>query len=459
MENERRKIRGESSEKWFILIPICTLWTASYHCILCISPLEDDMLKLFNLSNAEFSLFSAIIFAFAVCSSLLSPYIIHKINLYNAMLLSCVLCTFGQSIFIIGTVISNLLVMYTGRMLIGICYGIQNVVIYTVINIWFNNNKWLTFAINTVNTIYYIGVVTAYYFMIPLYRINNQIWVPYTLGIAFSLVSVIACIVMLSIEKQFCSDGETESASSKLDNNFSRIKHFGLMIWLILIVIIIGWSSSETFGALLTVPLMTAFNVSEWSIDILLSFNAIYALTIGQLWGWIISKYGYFSYYLMFSLILMTFSYGILCFYNDTWIISSELTAWIIMLFWVVGLQYFFGVCFTCLFMVCPLELTSMVNTVSSIGCMVGSMIQSYLFGLIADETDSFHWSILMVLSCLILGSLIAISVHFIDIIRDGSLHKESKSNKYDIINNKTPAKLNNYGSVNVNDVTSDYSN
>ena len=108
-----------------------------------------------------------------------------------------------------------------------------------------------------------------------------------------------------------------------------------------------------------------------------------------------------------------------------------------------------FGVCFTCLFLVCPLELTSIVNTVSSIGCMCGAMIQSYLFGFIADETLSYNGSIFMVFGCMVFGSLIAVSVHFIDLLRNGKLHKKAmQPSKYEAINDKTIA-ANQYGSLN----------
>ncbi len=164
--------------------------------------------------------------------------------------------------------------------------------------------------------------------------------------------------------------------------------------------------------------------------------------------GWVESQ-GYFSYYLAVSMIFMTVSYALLLGYNETWAISGEFVAWMIMSFYVIGLQFFFGVCFTCLFMVCPLELTSIVNTVSSIGCMCGAMIQSYLFGFIADQTLSYNASIFMVFGCMVFGSLIAVSVYFIDVIRNGELHKKAMhTSKYEAMNDKT-IKANHYGSLN----------
>merc|ERR1712176_1267684 len=143
-----------------------------------------------------------------------------------------------------------------------------------------------------------IGVITAWYCMIPLYHYNDYtLYVPYLLGFILGLISIISCIAMHFIEQKYCSnDKEIQSASSTLNNNFSNIKHFDLRIWLIIITIIVVWSSSETFLTLLTAPLMTIFSINQWSSDILLSSESIYALVFGQIWGWLTSKYGYYSY-------------------------------------------------------------------------------------------------------------------------------------------------------------------
>lgn len=107
--------RSDSTEKWFILCSISTLWIASYFCILCASPLEEEMMTTFNLSNTEFALFSTISFLFAVIGSLVTPKMIRIMNLYNSMLISAACELLGQSVFIIGMLSSNMLIMYLGK--------------------------------------------------------------------------------------------------------------------------------------------------------------------------------------------------------------------------------------------------------------------------------------------------------------------------------------------------------
>merc|ERR1712083_1230753 len=123
-----------------------------------------------------------------------------------------------------------------------------------------------------------------------------------------------------------------------------------------------------------TVPLMDAFDIDEYYVDLLMSVQAVYALTFGQICAYIISKYGYLSYYFVSSLLCMTISMSLLYFYNgDTWSVSPIAIAWIVIILYIAGVEHFFSVSFACLFMVCPLELTAIVNTVTSVSVMSGS--------------------------------------------------------------------------------------
>ena len=92
---------------------------------------------------------------------------------------------------------------------------------------------------------------------------------------------------------------------------------------------------------------------------------------------------------------------------------------------------------FTCLFMVCPLEVVPVVNTVNAIGFMLGSMVQSYLFGLLADETGSYSASIFMCFVLLVFGLVLSVVVHALDVFEDGPLHKPSDAAQHKQINDE----------------------
>eukprot|EP01083_Nonionella_stella_P092309 258374_1 len=448
--NECATLRSQSVHKWYILAALSTLWIASYHCILCIGALEDSMMISYNLTNTEFSLLSTLTFLFAIFGSLFCPKLIQIINLYNTMFLSASLATLGQIIFTFGVLFPSkqhaLYIMYLGRICLGIGYGIQNVTIYSTVNVWFQGNKWLSFALNTVNSTYEIGVLTSRYCLVPLYQLTNQLYVPYLIGIAMGSISILFSVAMIFIERHFTnihSESLQHTNSThiiNLDTDFTKMKQFNIKVWLIILLIMIGWSSCETFGTQITDPFMITFGISEKNVNMLLSAQSICALTIAQLWGWFNSKYGYLSHFLILSMLLMSVGMSILLVHmnlNDDITLSSPVVgavnAVLIIIVYVVGLQQFFAVSFTCLLLSCPMELSSIVNSVAAIGYMIASVIETDLFGVIADATrpiskggshNEYMWSVLMMIAFTFIGLILAIIVHVIDVAQDGPLHE-----------------------------------
>ena len=173
--------------------------------------------------------------------------------------------------------------------------------------------------------------------------------------------------------------------------------------------------------------------VSEDSVNMLTSIQAIYFLSIANLFAWIISKYGRISYYLMLGNGLMVtgmflvFLYDIYRWNEDgssLWFLCSFLISY------VSGAHFFFATAFSCLFLVCSPQSVAMINMVTSIGTMLGCMIQSYLFGLIADETGSYSGSIFLCLVPLAVGMVLSVVIHVIDVMDDGPLHKSTQEKK-----------------------------
>jgi len=212
------------------------------------------------------------------------------------------------------------------------------------------------------------------------------------------------------------------------DTDLSKIRHLGRISWMLMAITVIGWASIETFGSQFTLPLMQDFNVDEENVNMLISMEPIYALTVAQVFAWLISKYGRVSYYQMLGTALMTLGMLLAFLYNVCqWADVSALGLLCSLLFsYVVGVHFFFAAAFTCLFMVCPLEVVPVVNTVNAIAFMLGSMLQSYFFGMVADETGSYSLSIFMCFALLAIGLMLSVVVHALDVYEDGPLHKPS---------------------------------
>ena len=458
--------RGESSEKWFILLWLNTLWLGSYHCILSLSALQYEMIDTFHLSDDQFALYTSIVFGFSAFISLFCPSIIGKIGIYNTMTLASTLVSIGQVIFICGIFYflnqsmnrnQSLLIQYCGRVFLGIGYGIQSITIYTTVNIWFKDNQWLEFAINIQNITFDLGMLTARYCILPIYRASDDnLFIAYTLGFGLSVISLIGCIMMQRTESIFMKRAEeaiqsqaafanTSNTSDadlslhiELDGDLRKARHFGIKVWLIIIYIVIGWSTVETYINQFTLPLMIIFNISEDYSNVLLSVSSLCALTLGVFWGWLASKYGHLSYYLISTMSFMFISIFIIQIYdlfniqNETLINNGNyIVVWIAIICFVIGMQHFFVCGFASLFAVISVEYSSIANSVSAVLYLLGSMFQAYLFGIlvIGDNNGlnkNYEYSMVMMEVTVIIGLVIAIIVHVIDVIHDGPLHKNT---------------------------------
>eukprot|EP01083_Nonionella_stella_P197714 726630_1 len=324
--------RSDSRQKWLILGCISTLAVASYFCILCPSALEDHMIETYHLSNTEFALFATISFGFAIIGSLVTPYALKYLSIYNTMLLSCVCMVIGQVTFIIGMTFydhTHIYLMYVGRIYIGVGYGIQNVLIFSTIHVWFENSTWLSVAMNILNGTFEGGQLVTRYGMEPLFAYTNQLWMPYWIGVVLAFISMACCVLMTSIDKSFNS---SLSIASLLGDDYAQMKYLNTNTWLAMVIVIIVWSNAEIVGTQFTNPLIAEFGVNEWQADILLSGSAVYALSIGQIVGVVITKYGYFSYCLCASVFLMTLSLTVMCLYDITWPISPLVAAWAVII-------------------------------------------------------------------------------------------------------------------------------
>ena len=111
---------------------------------------------------------------------------------------------------------------------------------------------------------------------------------------------------------------------------------------------------------------------------------------------------------------------------------GNYIMAWISAIFFVFASQIFWAVAFGSLLVVTPIELTSVANSVCCVLCLLASMIQAYIFGILVIDNDetgnkNYKQSLWMLNILILIGLICAITVHWIDVIDDGPLHKRAE--------------------------------
>eukprot|EP01083_Nonionella_stella_P017790 49854_1 len=442
--------RGETSIKWKVLLWLTTLWIGSYHCILSVSALQYKMMNIFHLTDVQFSLYTSVVFGLGALISLFCPYIVGQINIYNTMTLSSVVVFAGQITFICGLYlfssdhirrVPSIIIQYIGRAMIGVGYGIQNATVYTTLNIWFQDSKWLQFAMSVISATFDLSIVTARYFILPLYRVtDDNLIAAYSLGLVLALCSIVGCLMMKRYENMYqkgtylpiaTQDTHTKATNAldvQLDSDLRNMQYFSGTTWLLIMYIVIGQSAIETYLTQFTLPLMIAFNITDEYANLLLSIPGIESLTLSLVWGWVMSRYGYVSYYLIGSMSFLFLSViGVLIYGVSNSADGNYAVAWISMVCLSLGIEFFFLSAFASLFMVTPIQYSALANSMASFSFLMVCMAQGYLFGvLVINEGDikNYDWSILMVSVSVVIGFVITVVVHIMDVVDDGPLHK-----------------------------------
>eukprot|EP00483_Globobulimina_turgida_P008706 UN08724 len=132
----------------------------------------------------------------------------------------------------------------------------------------------------------------------------------------------------------------------------------------------------------------------------------------------------------MSSMILFISSLSLIDIYSILEInenVINTVMAWTAIICFVTGMQHYFVCSFSCLFITAPIEYSSIVNSIASILFLTMSMLEAYLFGIIADTATyndkRYQWSIFMMICIVAMGLIVAVTVHIMDVLNDGPLH------------------------------------
>ena len=319
--------------------------------------------------------------------------------------------------------------MYISRVIFGCGFAMVQICTYTVVSLWFGKSKWNSFALVIIGQTVEIGILIARYTVRPLYDLNNSFWEAYGIGIVWSALSIITTCISAILERNFSQNLEKQwqkenernnnsdnknkkqrnrkSTDVKLTRDFGQIKQFPIKIWLIMILIVIGWSNIETFASQMTEPLIVKYNISEWYADIVLSASTFVAFTVGPLTGIIASKFGRktLDTYVILTQIFMFIACFIYLIPN--W--NHVFFAWLCVIVSNLGLQTFYAGIFPLLFIECPAYLISVANSINALFYLIGGFTESFLFGLLGDVTGTWDASIIMIMILCVIGLIIGI--------------------------------------------------
>ena len=314
--------------------------------------------------------------------------------------------------------------MYISRVIFGCGFAMVQICTYTVISLWFGKSKWNSFALVIIGQTVEIGILIARYTVSPLYKLHNSFWEAYGIGIVWSAVSILTTYFSGMLERNFSkkleqqwekendeSDSENKrqrkSTDVKLTRDFGQIKQFPLKIWLIMILIVIGWSNIETFASQMTEPLIVKYNISEWYADIVLSASTFVAFTVGPLTGAIASKFGRKTldlYVILTQLFMFT---ACLIYIIPSW--THVTFAWLCVIISNFGLQTFYAGIFPLLFIECPAYLISVANSVNALFYLLGGFAESFVFGVLGDTTGNWYASLIMIMILCVIGFIIGV--------------------------------------------------
>ena len=435
-KNLESSLRAESSTKWKVLACLCFVWTSLYHCILSIGSLEDILLTQYNLSNSTFSLLSSTVFFTAIIACLLAPYFVEKTNVYKTLIFGQMSVTMGQIFTSLACylVYANnktsfstfyIIILFFGRGLIGFSLGIADVAVNSICTLYFGASPFASTAFLILASTLELGIITARYGLVPiatmhtklvtnsdgestkLFAIYSSFWV----GVGISLISVFSCYLAYYYEKQFVKKhlSVVNQSSIQFDRRLSLIREFDGKIWIIIILITIGFANIETWVTQMSEPLVAKFGCNETQSDLILSTVCVMAFVFNPIWAIITRKFGLLKEFAVLSMALMVISMMIDVFAAHSDNCVRNWAVWSGVLLYIFGTELFFASLFPLLYANTDLKLVSVVNSVNATLYLLSGVLQTYLFGIAADVNDGYGWSMMSLAVTALFGFVLAL--------------------------------------------------
>ena len=435
-------LRGKTSTKWTVLICVCFSLFSTYHCITAFSSLQDDMMSQFNLSDSEFSLMTTILFVFAVFASLACPILITRTNVYITLIIGQSVLTFGQFCIMIscaivgkhGSSIYAIYVIYFGRGLIGVGLAVGDVCVNIIIDIWFVDTKWSVSAIYMNSLMLELGVASSRYLLVLIDDINDDIWQAYLFGFFCGIIAICGGYMALLFEKSFIlshhindnneDGGSVSTIDHGFESDFRLIKKFDIKLWIIIFIICICDANEETYLTSMTEALMEKYNLSESEADFLLSLSVYCAIILFPIWGYISKYVSLTIYFLIASLCCMVTSMSIFVLSKSTDDGLASPVPYIAAFIQIMGSQWYYPNAWAIFFIICPNDILPVASSFTAVSYLLCGAAEIQLFGVLADLTAGYTFSMIMVAVLAFFGLVASI------ILAQKGFRKKTNKNK-----------------------------
>ena len=428
--------------KWYILGCSLLCFSATFHCLFSISALEDVVENYFDdLNSAQFASFGTVSFSAAMFISIIIPYFINKYDLYRIIIFAQCCVMIGQLCTVLAYLFKHQTLLYLGRFCIGTGLGTDSVSIQALTGLWFRGSQKQTLAFALVGNSIEIGISTAMFVLIPIYNYTHSLLIPFCVGLFWSLLSIVAACYMLYIEYQLNKIRTMEDKNAmKIDSNFreafsiinqdvNKIIIYGIIIILFTCKCIADILFYESQSAYIDI-----FGLKDNVSDMIVSLPSILGLTVGALLGYIIGKFEQLSMTLIIATFLITVGLLILAANSDVpWLNvfgnvaengNSNILPWVATGLYAFGLEMFFITGFSSLFQIIPVSVMSVASSLVSILTYGTSMINTYIFGVIADVGNFSYAFVFLACVSLCGGFFCSIVIHCVDGANERNLRK-----------------------------------
>ena len=343
-----------------------------------------------------------------------------------------------------------LLFLYCGRGLIGTSFGLSDVIVASFMGAWFknedghdNSNGSLSIIATMISIAHSnLGAISAMYSLILIYNTNNSLAECFLVGVLMCALSIICCytgmliynrgktgyVSVHSVDPQEMDDTNIDQTDQNSDKNsgsdndvnddddsvtgdmdiidgyssdFSKIKHFSLRLWLIIACIMIGEANFETFFGQMVEVLIYKYDINELHANMALSSSPIFGMIFIPFFGYLSIKYNKNNSFAHVCLTLSMISFSLSTFIllidknNDNGL--NNIYPWLSMIIENLAIQWWWSSSWTLLYNECPVEMHPIASSVATILFSIGSIIQMQLFGILADLTNGYHVSMVMV--------------------------------------------------------------
>ena len=297
----------------------------SNYCLEMPSGLEDTIIKVMGVTTAEYDLLFSVSAWPNVFLCLIGGILIDKlVGLRLGLLIFVSSVLVGQTIWGVGGLINNYFIMLVGRFFIGAGNEVTVVICHAYKALWFKEDLPIAFSIDI--AFGRIGGTLALIIPQMIYESLTTTFVARTIRLSATLFITAAGYVLVGLSFSIIvviMDYKREIKSSKIQERRSRsiklksLKQFSISFWLILMYNFASLPILYAFVSVAQTFYLHKYGLSIGAANIANSLQFGATVLLIPIVGIVVSKTGYFIYWLLISIVpnvitylIFMFSYG-----------------------------------------------------------------------------------------------------------------------------------------------------